>query len=174
MELSITKLEDSDVEELYTFEMENRLFFEEMVPSRGEDYYQFETFTVRHQALLAEQQDEKSQFYLIRDNLGGIVGRINLIDIDTTNYVAEVGFRVGKEYVGKGIGTAAVNLLLKTAVHVKKIRAKTTTTNRASQKILEKNGFKQICISDELFEMNGQKLRFIHYLWERKNSSLLN
>ncbi|WP_342512417.1 GNAT family N-acetyltransferase [Sporosarcina sp. FSL K6-1522] len=165
MEISIVRLQDRDAEELYRFEMENRRFFEEMVPSRGDGYYQFETFKIRHQDLLVEQQDERSEFYLIRDNSGNIVGRINLVDI--TNNVAEVGFRVGKEYVGKGIGTTALNLLLKTAIHVEKVIGKTTTNNIASQKTLEKNGFKQVYISDELFEMNGQQLQFIHYIWER-------
>ena len=65
------------------------------------------------------------------------------------------------------MGTAAVNLLLKTAVHVEKITGKTKTNNIASQKTLEKNGFKQVYVSDELFEMNGQQLQFIHYIWER-------
>lgn len=167
MELLLTKLQDSDAEKLYAFEMENRLFFEEMVPSRGEDYYQVETFMIRHQALLAEQREKRSEFNLIRDNLGNIVGRINLVDIDPINHVAEVGFRVGKAYVGKGIGTAAVNLLLNKAVHIKKIKAKTTTNNIASQKTLERNGFKQIYVSDDPFEMNGQQLKFIHYIWER-------
>jgi len=45
------------------------------------------------------------------------------------------------------------------------IKAKTTTNNIASQKVLEKNGFKYIETSDEEFEMNGQKLKFMHYIW---------
>jgi len=169
LDIAINSLQEHDAEELYQFEKNNRLFFEQMVPSRGEDYYKFETFQLKHRELLAEQQEEKSKFYLIRDNSGNIVGRINLVDIDTTNNIAEVGYRVGKEYGGKGIGATALKLLLETEISVQKIKAKTTTNNIASQKVLEKSGFKQICISDDMFEMNGQILQFIHYLW--KNDS---
>ncbi len=166
MDISIHKLQECDAQELFIFEKENRLFFEEMVPSRGEDYYRFKTFKERHRELLAEQQERKSIFYLIRDNLGNIVGRINLVDIDATNHSAEIGYRVGEEYGGKGIGARALKLLLESESNIKKIKAKTTTNNIASQRVLEKNGFKQVCISDEIFEMNGQNLKFIHYIFE--------
>ncbi|MFC9540302.1 GNAT family N-acetyltransferase [Lysinibacillus sp. NPDC056959] len=148
MEISINSLKERDAEKLFQFETDNRLFFEQMVPSRGEDYYRFEAFKIKHRELLAEQEEEKSKFYLIRDNSGNIVGRINLVDIDTANKIAEVGYRVGEEYGGKGIG------------------AKALTNNIASQKVLEKNGFKQVCISGDEFEMNGKKERFIDYLLE--------
>lgn len=166
MKISINLLQEVDARELFKFESENRWFFEQMVPNRGDDYYNFETFTIRHQQLLKEQEAGLSKFYLIKSNDGAIVGRVNLIDIDKINKTADIGFRVGSEYVGKGIGNQALNLLLKTNISVKKIRGKTTNVNHASQKVLEKNGFKKIGIDEDEFEMNGQKLRFFHYLWE--------
>ncbi|MGE7675711.1 GNAT family N-acetyltransferase [Lysinibacillus sp. NPDC094403] len=166
MEISINSIQERDAEELYRFEKNNRQFFEQMVPSRGEDYYNFETFKIRHRELLVEQQEEKSKFYLIRDNSGNIIGRINLVDIDTTNDIAEIGYRVGQDYGGKGIGAKALKLLLETEISVKKIKAKTTMNNIGSQRVLEKNGFKQVCIDDDEFEMNGQKLQFVDYLLE--------
>ncbi|MFJ7889907.1 GNAT family N-acetyltransferase [Lysinibacillus xylanilyticus] len=166
MEISINSLQERDAEELFVFEKNNRLFFEQMVPSRGEDYYNFETFKIRHKELLAEQQENKSKFYLVRDNSDKIIGRINLVDIDTTNDTAEVGYRVGQEYGGKGIGARALKLLLETEISVTKIKAKTTTNNIASLRVLEKNGFTQVSTSDDEFEMNGKKLQFINYILE--------
>jgi len=166
LEISINSLQESDAEELFEFEKNNRLFFEQMVPSRGEDYFNFETFKIRHKELLTEQQENKSKFYLIRDNSDKIIGRINLVDIDTTNDIAEIGYRVGQEYGGKGIGARALKLLLETEISVTKIKAKTTTNNIASQRVLEKNGFKQVSTSDDEFEMNGKKLQFINYILE--------
>lgn len=166
MEISINSLQERDAEELFEFEKNNRLFFEQMVPSRGEDYYNFETFKIRHKELLTEQQENKSKFYLIRDNSDKIIGRINLVDIDTTNDIAEVGYRVGQEYGGKGIGARALKLLLETEISVTKIKAKTTTNNIASQRVLEKNGFTQVSTSNDEFEMNGKKLQFINYILE--------
>lgn len=166
MKISIKLLKETDAGELFKFESENRRFFELMVPSRGDDYYQFETFTIRHQQLIKEQEDGLSKFYLIKNDTEEILGRINLVDIDHKNNIADIGFRVGEEHVGNGIGNQALNLLLDTSLIVKKIRGKTTSVNHASQKVLEKNNFKKVDIDEEIFEMNDQKLRFVHYLWE--------
>lgn len=45
---------------------------------------------------------------------------------------------------------------------IKQILAKTTINNIASQKVLEKTGFKPIVINDEEFE-KGQMVKFISY-----------
>ncbi|EIM07014.1 hypothetical protein A1A1_07529 [Planococcus antarcticus DSM 14505] len=50
---------------------------------------------------------------------------------------------------------------------MEKIYAKTTIVNIASQKVLRKIGSNQKGISDEEFEMNSQKMEFIHYSWEK-------
>ncbi|WP_306798788.1 hypothetical protein [Oceanobacillus saliphilus] len=43
MNIAIKKLQE-DLEKLFEFEIENRAYFEEMVPSREDDYYNFEIF----------------------------------------------------------------------------------------------------------------------------------
>lgn len=55
MNLLIETLQDVDAESLYEFEIDNRTFFEEMIPTRGDDYYKPEVFKVRHKSLLEEQ-----------------------------------------------------------------------------------------------------------------------
>lgn len=111
MDISIVKLRATDANKLFDFEMENRVFFEEMVSTRGDDYYNFKIFKERHDTLLDEQTQGISLFYLIKDKRGSILGRMNLV------------------------------------------------------KVLEKNGFTYVETSDEEFEMNGQKFRFIYYTW---------
>ncbi|TAA67466.1 GNAT family N-acetyltransferase [Planococcus salinarum] len=168
MAISLTLLQEADAQELYDFEVENRRFFEKMVPGRGDDYFVWETFIQRHQDLLDEQETGLSRFYLVKDENDRIAGRMNLMDIDKENGVAEIGFRIGKAHIGKGIGNHALNLLLSEPLPVRQIRAKTTTVNIPSQKVLEKNGFIRMGIGDEEFEMNAQKMRFVHYLWEKQ------
>lgn len=46
---------------------------------------------------------------------------------------------------------------------IKQIKAKTTTNNIASQRVIEKNAFERIGTNSEEFEMNGQRLSFINY-----------
>ena len=58
---------------------------------------------------------------------------------------ASIGFVIGKKYRGKGIGTAALKLLVNYAFKkykLKRIATFTRTFNKASRKMFEKAGFK--------------------------------
>lgn len=173
MNILIDKLSGTDAKDLYKFELENRTFFEEMVPTRGDDYYNSEVFKIRHETLLEEQAEGISYRYLIKDENGSILGRINLVDIDESQKICHLGYRVGQLHTGKGVAKKALKLLLETVIEldIKQVKAKTTTNNIASQKVLEKNGFEYTETSDEEFEMNGQKLKFVNYTWTNKSLS---
>ncbi|WP_025783416.1 GNAT family N-acetyltransferase [Sporosarcina sp. D27] len=172
MDLFIEKLTGTDEKNLYKFERENRNFFEETVPTRGDNYYKPEVFKKRHAMLLEEQAEGISYFYLIKDENGSILGRINVVDIDMTHGIANLGYRVGHLHTGKGVAKKALELLLETVaqLNIKQLKAMTTTNNMASRKVLEKNGFEQTACVDEEFDMNGQKLKFVHYIWNSKDS----
>ncbi|TXC89346.1 GNAT family N-acetyltransferase [Metabacillus litoralis] len=172
MNITLKKLDLHDAQNLFTFELENRSFFEKMVPSRGDDYYQFDCFLKKHEDLLNEQKEGKSFFYLIINLNGHICGRMNIVDLDGgINTTGHLGYRVGKNYTGKGVASQALQLLLNSISEegINEIRAKTTTNNIASQKVLEKNGFERVSTSDELFFMNGEKISFVTYRCLLKN-----
>ncbi|MEC5425802.1 GNAT family protein [Virgibacillus sp. C22-A2] len=136
-------------------------FLKEMVSSRGDDYYEYKEFKQRHQNLLDEQDREESYFYLIKSQGGIIVGRINLIDIDTHG-IGQLGFRVDEAYGGMGLAGKSVRLLLnemKNQIKVKEIHAKTTTNNYASQRVLEMNHFQNLGLRDDKYNTYD----FIHY-----------
>lgn len=173
MNILIEKLRATDEESLYKFELENRNFFEKMVPTRGDDYFKFEIFKRRHEEILDEQAEGVSYYYLIKDEKGSILGRINLVNIDRFQKNGDLGYRVGQQHTGKGIAKRALKLLLEILIdqEIKQVKAKTTTNNIASQKVLESNGFKLIRSSDEEFEMNGQQLKFVYYTWSNSVSS---
>jgi len=168
MNIKIEVLLLEDEIELFEFEKKNRQFFEKLVPGRGDDFYHFKIFQSRHRDLLKEQEEGESIFYLIKDDVGNILGRINLFDIDPVDKSAEIGFRVGSEYGGKGIASYALLLLLN--IHSDfTLKGKTTTNNVGSQKVLEKNGFEIVGTDETSFEMNGQQMKFIHYIRTEKN-----
>ena len=106
-----------------------------------------------------------SLFYLIKNQEGEILGRINVVDLNGTNKTGHLGSRVGQVYTGKGVANQALKLLMKTLAEteIKQIEAKTTTNNIPSQKVLEKNGFKRVSGNNEEFEIEGEKLSFLHY-----------
>jgi len=68
------------------------------------------------------------------------------VDIDETDKIGYLGYRVGQAHTDKGIANKALKLLVETVNDegVKQIKAKTTTNNKASQRVLEKNGFEGI------------------------------
>lgn len=165
MDIFIKKLHMTDADELFNFEVENRTFFEEMVPTRGDEYYNFENFKKGLETLLEEQVIGSSRFYLIKDKDSSILGRINLVDIDEANKIGYLGYRVGEVHTGKGIANKALKLLVERVSNeeIKQIKAHTTTNNIASQKVLEKNGFDRVSTSSEEFDMNGQMVSFVYY-----------
>ncbi|WP_459503456.1 GNAT family N-acetyltransferase [Bacillus sp. C1] len=171
MEIYIEKLKEQHAEELFAFERYNRTFFEKMVPSRGDDYYVYETFQSKHDELLKEQKEGASHFYLIRNTEKTIVGRINLVDIEKDNQLGHLGYRVGGDFIGQGIATRAVQLLLTQAVtdQITEIHAKTTNHNIASQIVLEKSGFSHTTMDKKVIELHDQKVNFIHYAWKHNN-----
>ncbi|EEL50688.1 MULTISPECIES: GNAT family N-acetyltransferase [Bacillus cereus group] len=170
MEIYIEKIKKQDAEELFAFECYNRTFFEKTVPSRGEDYYVYDTFLYKLDELLQEQNEGISHFYLIRNTEKQIVGRINLIDIKTEKQLGYLGYRVGEKWIGKGIASHAVRLLLGKAenYHIHEVYAKTTNNNIASRIVLERNHFSRIKTDQETIELNGQKSNFVHYVWKHK------
>lgn len=125
-------------------------------------------FEQLHLNLLNEQNTGNAIFYLMKNEEESIVGRLNLIDMDKTNKTGHLGYRVGKNYIGQGIASQAVKLLLKAApdLNIRQIQAKTTETNQASQKVLEKSGFSQVEEMDEEIDFNGEQVKFVHYIWE--------
>lgn len=168
MDITLEKLQIADAEKLFEFERNNRTFFEEMVPTRGDEYYNFEFFQRSLESLLDEQAQGSSYFYLIKDSNASIIGRVNLVDVEEPLGIGHLGYRVGQLHTGKGIANQAVKLVIEKVLgegRIKQIKAKTTTNNVASQRVLEKNGFEHVGMSDEVFEMNDQKLRFVYYSW---------
>lgn len=89
--ISLLKLSELDAKDLYMFECENRLFFEKMVPGRGEQYFKYDNFLhILHQ-LLEEQEKGISYYHLLKNESGTIVGRMNLVDIDQTQKIGHIG-----------------------------------------------------------------------------------
>lgn len=166
MDMTIQKLQLSDARNLFEFETVNREYFEGMVPSRGDEFYNYDTFMERLGSLLKEQAQGLSSFFLIKNNDEKILGRINIVDIDESQSLGYIGYRVGKEYIGKGIAQIALMLLTESMRDegYERLLAKTTSNNIASQKVLEKNGFIKGSTGEEEVIMNGQSVRFVDFI----------
>ncbi|WP_078394089.1 GNAT family N-acetyltransferase [Shouchella patagoniensis] len=171
----LVQLDKGDADALFAFEVENRSYFEKMVPGRGDDYYNFPIFLKRLDVLLKEQEKQAGAYYLIKDETG-IVGRINLV---ISNESADLGYRVGERFTGNGVAKQALSLAIseaRTIPGLRKLVAKTTTANIGSQKVLECNGFVRMAVEEKPFEWKGQMQQFVHFersLTDRSRSSVV-
>ena len=134
-----------DTNELFVFEKENREYFQSIGLGRVDAYYQYDSFSQIVKELVYEQDKGLLYMYLVIDQHGTIVGRVNLTNIIQEPFKkAELGYRIGEEYQGRGYATSAVKLILKQANQSHKlhrIEAGTSPKNIGSQVVLIKNGF---------------------------------
>jgi [ribosomal protein S5]-alanine N-acetyltransferase len=144
-DIIINLLEESDAQGLFTFELKNRAFFERVGFPRGDNYYELNNFNAMIKELIEEQEKGLVYMYLIKNQNGMILGRINLYSIVRGSFnKAELGYRMGEEHQGKGYATSAVKLILDKAVNnhkLHRIEAGTSPDNIGSQIVLIKNGF---------------------------------
>ena len=144
-DIIIKLLEESDTQNLFIFELKNRSFFEKTCLPRGDEYYELESFKEIIKELVEEQKNDIVYMYLIKDLKGKVIGRINITSIQRGSFnKAELGYRIGKDYQGKGVATNAVKIVLEKALKEHKlhrIEAGTNSNNIGSQIVLIKNGF---------------------------------
>jgi ribosomal-protein-alanine N-acetyltransferase len=122
------------------FELANRAYFAASISDRGDDF--FDHFTDRYNALLAEQEAGSCAFYALIAEDGSVLGRFNLYDVE--DGTARLGYRVAEQASGRGVATATVQELCRTApsTHgLRTLRAATSHDNVASRKVLIKAGF---------------------------------
>jgi ribosomal-protein-alanine N-acetyltransferase len=126
--------------EVLAFELANRSYFAAFVSDRGDAF--FDQFSEQYDQLLAEREIRRDAYYVLLDDDGSVLGRFNLYDIEDNT--AEVGYRVAERVAGRGVATAGVRELCRLAASehgVRKLRARTTHENVASQRVLAKAGF---------------------------------
>ncbi|WKX17010.1 MULTISPECIES: GNAT family N-acetyltransferase [unclassified Streptomyces] len=122
------------------FELANRAYFAASIPDRGDEF--FDRFPDRHSAVLAEQEAGVCAFYLLVAEDGSVLGRFNLYDLE--DGTARLGYRVAEHVAGRGVATATVRELCRTAAAVHGLHtlmAATSHDNAASRKVLTKAGF---------------------------------
>lgn len=173
MSISIHLLSKCNAEELLEFEKQNKDFFETVIPPRNENYYNIQN--LKH--ILEEIEEEQSRglcyMYLIRNEKKELVGRVNLFSIARGIFQkAEVGYRIGKEYNGKGYATEAVRLACKEGFEkykLHRIEAGTSNKNIGSQIVLLKNGFEFIGRTRQVININGKWIDGV--LFEKLNQN---
>jgi ribosomal-protein-alanine N-acetyltransferase len=102
----------------------------------------FDQFEDRHNEWLANQDAGNCAGYVLVDEDGSVLGRLNLYRIK--DGTAELGYRIPQRVAGRGVATAAVQELCELAASrygLRSLRAATTDQNAPSQRVLIKAGF---------------------------------
>ncbi|MFJ9737199.1 GNAT family N-acetyltransferase [Streptomyces sp. NPDC101166] len=136
----LKRLQAGHAPAVLAFELANRTYFAASIPDRDDDF--FDQFIDRHNALLAEQEAGICAFYVLVSEDGSVLGRFNLYDLE--DGTARLGYRVAERAAGRGVATATVRELCRTATAMhglRTLRAATSHDNAASQKVLTKAGF---------------------------------
>ena len=148
-----------DTEELLSFEMENRAFFERSINARPAGYYSADGVAAAIEEAICEAHQDKAYQYLVRDVEGMLVGRVNLTKVRRAHFhSAELGYRIGQTACGKGYATEAVRQVLRLAFGEKKlarVEAVARPENVGSTRVLTRNGFVQFGRSSRSFELAG-------------------
>ncbi|NSB13441.1 GNAT family N-acetyltransferase [Clostridium beijerinckii] len=166
-DIIISLLEESDAQELFTFELKNRVFFEKVGFPRGDSYYELNNFNTIIKESIEEQEKGLVYMYLIKNQTGMILGRINLLSIVRESFnKAELGYRIGEEHQGNGYATIAVKLILDKAVNnhkLHRIEAGTSPNKIGSQIVLIKNGFQFVGRYNKYIYKNGKWCDSIYF-----------
>lgn len=141
---SLELLSEANSLDVYSFEKENREYFERNLPPRPANYFNPEGFKEITRELLTEQTNRAVYMHLIRDSQDVMVGRINLSVLEDDRKTAELGYRIGENVSNLGYASEAIRLVLEKAFITygfNRIVAGTATGNLASQRVLLKNSF---------------------------------
>ena len=97
-----------------------------------------------------------------------IVGRVNLSDIVRGVFLnAYLGYWIDARYTGRGLATTAVGVAVQAAhgLGLHRVQAGTLVHNRASQVVLERNGFERFGLARRYLRIAGEWQD--HVLFER-------
>jgi len=139
----LQQLTAAHLDAVLEFETVSREYFAAAIPDRGDDF--FADYPARHAALLRMQAEGTDLFHLLLTDDGTVAGRVNLVCISDGE--AEIGYRVGRDFAGRGLATEAVRRvceLARTVYGLKRLRAGTAVANHGSQKVLLRNGFRVV------------------------------
>jgi GrpB-like predicted nucleotidyltransferase (UPF0157 family)/L-amino acid N-acyltransferase YncA len=125
----------------------NRDYLRPFEPRRTDRFFTVAEQTERARAEIANVQAGRRYAHVILDgsDVAGIIAIDNIIR--GAGQMATLGYWVDQARAGRGLGTAAVAATVETAfgqLGLHRVQAGTLLDNRASQRVLEKNGFDRI------------------------------
>ena len=161
----------ADVPELTALAVANRAFLAPTSPATSDDWLTDAGQRTLVADALAKRDLGLAHPMVIVDVDGAIVGRVNLTSIVRgAAQFASVGYWVTESRTRRGIATAAVAATLSLAfaeLDLHRVQGETLPDNRASQVVLERNGFERYGYAPRYLRIAGEWRD--HVLYQRVN-----
>lgn len=164
--VTLQLLKTEDEEALLAFELINKEWFESFVEARDEDFFSEEGIKDHIDFYLSEHKAGRIYPMLLKNEQGGICGRANLYNINREKELGFIGYRIGEEFISQGLATYATKELIDVArdtLALSQLIATAATDNLASQRVLSKNGFKQVGFKPEFTIVDGDIIDCYEY-----------
>lgn len=158
---NIKTFQESDARSLTELVINNKYFWSIYEPLHRQEYYTIDTqYKKIIESMRLMQSNREFSFGIFDKDTHQLIGHISLYAIKRLPYSsAFIGYSVDEKYVGKGIATEAVALILKfafTQVNLHRVEAYVSPKNMASVKVLEKSRFIREGLLRQLLFINGE------------------
>jgi ribosomal-protein-alanine N-acetyltransferase len=155
----IRPLEPADAEVLTEVLRANREFLAPFVPTRGDAFFTVAAQQRRIADMLERRTADRGYAFAVLAG-GRLAGTLELSNVSRGPFEsATLGYWVAREFNGRGLATAAVGAVVTEAfgpLGLHRVEAGTLVDNRASQRVLEKNGFTPIGLAPRYLCIAGE------------------
>lgn len=156
--IELRALEPADAPALHEFRVRNRSFLAPWEPLRDEGYYTLAAAVATIEGQQAERAADRGYGFGVFA-ASALVGFVNLnVVVRGVFQNAFVGYGIGREWNGRGYGTAAVREVVGAAfgeLGLHRLQAAVIPRNAPSIRVLEKVGFRREGLAERYLCING-------------------
>ncbi len=170
----VRTFQEKDAQSLMGLVSRNKYFWSTYEPLQRPEYYTVDAqYKKIQESLYLMNSKREYTFGIYELGTNNLIGHISLYAIKRLPYSsAFVGYAMDEIYVGKGIVSEAVELVVQFAfeqIGLHRVEAYVSTENNASIRVLEKSGFQREGLLRKLLYINGQWVD--HYMYARLEPS---
>nr|WP_319473754.1 GNAT family N-acetyltransferase [uncultured Sphaerochaeta sp.] len=159
----------SEVKEIQTFLLKNRMFLSPWEPLRDDVFYSEKSIIQRiEEEILLTSQEKQLSLYLTRKGEESIIGNVTLSNIVRGPFQScFLGYKLDEEATGRGYMREAVAKIVEIAfkdLRLHRIEANIIPRNKKSIQVVERSGFSFEGISKHYLKINGTWEDHAHYV----------
>ncbi|MET4561915.1 ribosomal-protein-alanine N-acetyltransferase [Lysinibacillus parviboronicapiens] len=164
----VRTFQEQDAQNLTGLVSRNKYFWSTYEPLQRPEYYTVDAqYKKIQESLYLMDSKREFSFGIFELGTNNLIGHIALYAVKRLPYSsAFVGYAMDEIYVGKGIVTEAVELVVRFAfeqIGLHRVEAYVSTQNNASIRVLEKSGFQREGLLRKLLYINGEWVD--HYMY---------